>query len=377
MFFKNGTRENSPPSRLCQSAALGPSRAPSSTRLRELRRKRGEPDAIVAAVLRFLVTTTIAFGVTSSAAAQERFLHFGTKAAAMGGAFTAVANDATAFYWNPAGYAFGPAAHAGFHWGESRRNRGEGNTLGDEAAGFSLGLTFMGVAGTFSKESSSRLEDDVLSSRGLETFDFSVSILQSLPIDDLVIAGNVHYLRRESHDLFEAKASLSPGEQTPSAIRNRVLATEGDVSSTASVDLGALYQPHEWLRLGLMWRRLFEPAFRLPSGEEIVLPRHGRAGVAFFLPRATTLSFDFDLSSQGSVDEDWRELSLGVDKRLFDDALSLRAGLRAETGSGRGARPAFSAGLGLRIRFVVVELAYQGSSEMRDEALWFGVSVSP
>jgi hypothetical protein len=31
----------------------------------------------------------------------------------------------------------------------------------------------------------------------------------------------------------------------------------------------------------------------------------------------------------------------------------------------------------VRIRFVVVEVAYQGSSEMRDEALWFGVTVSP
>jgi hypothetical protein len=126
-----------------------------------------------------------------------------------------------------------------------------------------------------------------------------------------------------------------------------------------------------------MWRRLFEPGFPLPSGGEIVLPRHARAGVAFFLPQTTTVSFDFDLSSQGGVDESWRELSLGVDKRWFDDLLSLRAGLRAETGSGRGARPAFSAGVGVRVRFLVVEAAYQGSSAARDEALWFGATISP
>jgi hypothetical protein len=256
-------------------------------------------------------------------------------------------------------------------------NRGDGATFGDGAAGFSLGLTFLGVAGTFSDQSSSRLENDVLGSRGLETFDLSVSILQSLPIDDLVIAGNVHYLRGESHELFESMAALSPGAGTPSAIRERVMDTEGEESSTASVDLGALYQPSDWLRLGLMWRRLFEPGFPLPSGEEIVLPRHGRAGVAFFLPRATTVSFDFDLSSQGGDEESWRELSLGVEKSFFEDILSLRAGLRAETGSGRGARPAFSAGAAVKIRFLVVEAAYQGSSEGRDEALWFGITVSP
>jgi hypothetical protein len=327
--------------------------------------------------VRHLLAAAIAFGFASTAASQERLLHFGTKAAAMGGAFTAVANDTTAFYWNPAGYAFGPVIHGGVQWGESDMDRGDGATFGNGAAGFSLGFTFMGVGGTFSDESWSRLEGDVLASQGLETFDLSVSILQSLPLDDLVIAGNVHYLSGESHEIFESMSALPPGAGAPSAVRDRVMETEGEESSTASVDLGALYQPSDWLRLGLMWRRLFEPGFALPSGEEIVLPRHGRAGVAFFLPQETTVSFDFDLSSQGGVDESWRELSLGVDKRLFDDLLSLRAGVRAETGSGRGARPAFSAGVGVRIRFVVAEAAYQGSSQSRDEALWFGVTISP
>jgi hypothetical protein len=259
-------------------------------------------------------------------------------------------------------------------------DRGDGSTFGGEAAGFSLGVTFMGVAGTFFKESSSVAAGETLSSRGLETFDLSVSILQSLPIDDLVIAGNIHYLRGDAHELLEALPSLSAQERTPAAVRDRVLDAEGETSSTASVDLGALYQPNDWLRLGLMCSRLFEPGFGLPSGEELVLPRHARAGAAFFLPHETTLAFDFDLTSQasqGSFDETWRELALGVDKRFFDDVLALRAGLRAEAGSGEGTRPAFSAGAAVRIKFLVLEVAYQSSSESRDEALWLGVTVSP
>ncbi len=282
--------------------------------------------------VRLPLAAAIGLSFAVSAEAQERFFHFGSKAAAMSGAFTAVANDTTAFYWNPAGYAFGPAAHGGVQWGEAEMDRGDGATFDGEAAGFSLGVTFMGVAGTFFEESASNVAADALSSRGLETFDLSVSILQSLPVDDLVIAGNVHYLRGEAHQLLEPLLSLSPEERTPKAVRERVLATEGETSSEASLDLGALYQPNDWLRLGLMWRRLFEPSFSLPSGEELVLPRHGRAGVAFFLPRATTVAFDFDLTSQGGFDETWRELSLGLDKRFFEDALSLRAGLRAEAG---------------------------------------------
>ena len=103
--------------------------------------------------MRLLLATAISLGFATSSSSQERFLHFGTKAAAMGGAFTAVANDSTAFYWNPAGYAFGPVVHGGVQWGESDMNRGDGATFGDGATGFSLGLTFLGVAGTFSKES--------------------------------------------------------------------------------------------------------------------------------------------------------------------------------------------------------------------------------
>jgi hypothetical protein len=288
-----------------------------------------------------------------------------------------VATDTTAFYWNPAGYAFGPAAHGGVQWAEGDSDRGDGSTFSGEAAGFSIGLPFLGVAGTSFDESSSIARDGTLSSHGLESFDLSVSILQSLPLDDLVIAGNIHYLRGDAHELFEPLASLSFEERTPSAVRERVLESGGESSSTASLDLGALYQPNDRMRFGLMWRRLFEPGFRLPSGEELVLPRHGRIGAAFFLPHATTLAFDFDLTAQGADGEDWRELSFGVEKRFFDDRLSLRAGLRAEAGGDHGARPGFSAGAGVRIRFLVLDAAYQGAEDDRDEALLFGVTVSP
>ncbi|MGH9323049.1 MAG: hypothetical protein ACRD3V_24570 [Vicinamibacteria bacterium] len=311
------------------------------------------------------------------ASAQERFLHFGPKAAAMGGAYTAVANDTTAFYWNPAGYSFGPALQAGFQWGESNMNRGDGATFADEASGVALGFTFMGAAGTFSRSSTSRREEDLLVSKGLRTFDLSVSILQSLPIDDLVIAANVHYLRGESHELFELFSSLPLEDRDPSSIHDRVFDSPGETSSTASLDLAALYAPNEWLRLGLMFRRLFEPKFRTLAGGEIVLPRHARAGVAFQLPRQALLSLDVDLSAQGGGEEDWRELSVGGEKRFCGDAISLRAGLRAETGSGRGARPAFSVGAAGRVRFVLVEVAYVVSSDDRDDALWFAATIAP
>lgn len=328
-------------------------------------------------VLRLLLSTAVLAGVAAPAWSQERLAHFGPKAAAMAGAFTALADDTTAFYWNPAGYAFGPAFAFGVGWGESDMSRGDGVTFSEAPAAFALGLPFLAVAGTSSNASSSVIENGNLASRGLGSFDLSVSVVQSLPLDDLVIAGTVHYLRGESRELLESPEALPDEEQSPSAIRERLASIPGESSSTATFDLGALYQPRDWIRLGMTWRRLTEPGFELPAAGEIVLSRHGRAGVAFFLPRGATLSFDADLTSQGGAEESWRELSFGVDQRLFANALSLRAGLRAETGSERGARPAFSAGIGVKIRFVVAEIAYEGSDGSRDESLWFGVALRP
>jgi hypothetical protein len=331
----------------------------------------------VTRVLRLLLSTAVLAGVAVPAWPQDRLVHFGPKAAAMAGAFTALADDTTAFYWNPAGYAFGPAFAFGVAWGESDMNRGDGVTFSDAPSSFALGLPFLAVAGTFSDASSSEVENGKLASRGLGGFDLSVSVVQSLPLDDLVIAGTIHYLRGESRALVESLDALSAEERSPSAIRERLGSIPGETSSTASFDLGALYQPRDWVRFGMMWRRLTEPGFELPTAGEIVLSRHGRAGVAFFLPRGATLSFDADLTSQGRSEDDWRELSFGAEQRFFASALSLRTGLRAEIGSDRGARPAFSAGIGVKFRFVVAEIAYEGSDGTRDESLWFGVRLRP
>ena len=98
----------------------------------------------------------------------------------MGGAFTGVADDATAFYWNPAGIAFGQFVSAGFYRGRDEMDR-SGLPLEARATGLSLGYTFMGVAFTQFRQTSA--------AERLDTFDVAVSILQSLPLDNLVIAG--------------------------------------------------------------------------------------------------------------------------------------------------------------------------------------------
>ncbi len=302
----------------------------------------------------FAVTVLLATSVLG----QGRVFHLGARAAAMGGAFTGVADDATAFYWNPAGIAFGRLVSAGFYRGRDEMDR-SGLRLEARAAGLSLGSTFMGVAFTQFRQTSA--------GERLDTFDVAVSILQSLPLDDLVIAGNVHYIRGEL--LADEEAA-------------------GVSSDSWDVDLGVMYEPNDVVRAGLMVRQIRGARFRTAvEGETRKLPTLARAGVSFRLPRDVLVAFDVDLSRQsyeayeadeahqvrqGVLDDTWREISVGFEKSFLDKRLSLRGGL---VSSELGSRPAFSVGGGAQVWVLELEAAYSGSSAGRGEAFWLGVTL--
>ena len=54
----------------------------------------------------FLITSVYGVNKTGTTAAKFLSIGVGSKAVGMGGAYTSIANDATAMYWNPAGVSF-------------------------------------------------------------------------------------------------------------------------------------------------------------------------------------------------------------------------------------------------------------------------------
>jgi len=266
----------------------------------------------------------------------------------MGGAFTAVADDQSAFYWNPAGIALGSILSAGFYTGQDDRSVGAGG-VSDGATGLSLGYTFMGVAFT----GYSHDEDFDGGDGALDTFDTAISLLHSLPLDNLILGANVHFLRGTTHAMTEV------------------------VSHSWDVDLGVMYEIQQRLRIGLMLRSLREARFVVEGGGERRLPRHARLGVSLRLPADALLAADFDVSSQQEGSHRYRELSFGGEKGLFGGRLYARGGLRIETGTTDGLRPGFSAGAGVSIWRLLLEGAYRGASGGRDDAAWFGVTLAP
>jgi hypothetical protein len=315
----------------------------------------------------------------------------GARASALGGAFTAVANDSTAFFWNPAGLVYGRLLRAGFYGGNVFQDRGElvnrlrseqpgdHSTLeGDETLGFSVSFAMLGVAITDSTQTASFLQEDILVSRGLESLDVALTFVQSLPVDELTIGGNVRFIRGTAFESATQAKDVPTDERNVKDLVNAATASDGRSESELGLDLGILYQPTEWVRLGLTGRNLNEPTFHTETGTEIVLHRQTRAGVAFFFEPGYAVAVDLDLTARqvAGGGDSWRELAIGAEKSWRRGRIAIRGGLRTEAAGGRLERPGFSLGVGLGVSKVVVEVGAMTSTERRQGAVWLGVTLS-
>jgi hypothetical protein len=230
----------------------------------------------------------------------------GVRAAGMGGAFTAVADDASAVFWNPAGLAAG----AFFSLVVDR------NTMDDRSATLialgtpPLGLTYYRTA-----------TGDLPNGRNtLVAHHAGVSVVQSLG-DRIAVGATLKIVRGE--------ASAGQG---PSLSTNKLDADLGVMTKGA---LG---------RLGLSVRNLRQPEFRTATGV-VRLERQVRAGMAVNLRQSTTVAADVDLTTAATARGMWRDAALGIEGRPFQKAW-LRSGIHWNTSGedGGGAAPVGSVG---------------------------------
>ena len=78
----------------------------------------------------------LALIISLSLLAQSAFAIFAPRAMGMGGAFTAIADDAFAAYWNPAGLAINPGIEVAGSTLTAQRNQSIGDNLGALKMGF-------------------------------------------------------------------------------------------------------------------------------------------------------------------------------------------------------------------------------------------------
>ena len=218
-------------------------------------------------------------------ASAQTFGGIGARAEGMGGAFVAVADDATAVYWNPAGLGTG----ATFDFQISRGAPASGSSFFVGAAMPVVGLS---VYRTHTAQASPDRQNGgsaKVEIHSVSTTNAGVTFVQTV-VPGLVI-GTTARLVTGGIDPFEGR-------------------------TTVDLDAGALVSAGS-VRLGITARNLREPEFEHESGP-VALKRQVRAGVAF-APRSLpagvhgpfSVAFDADLTTSSGPLEDVRMAAVG------------------------------------------------------------------
>jgi hypothetical protein len=215
----------------------------------------------------------------------------GVRAAGMGSAFTAVADDASAAFWNPAGLATG----AFFSLAVDR------NTLDNRSATLiALGTPPLGI--TYYRTATREL---AMVGNALVAHHAGVTLLQSVG------------------DRFAVGATLK-------VVRGTVSSPSASLATTRfDTDLGVI-TTGSFARLGLSVRNLTEPAFKVPGGGTAKLERQVRAGISLNTSRKTIAAADIDLTTTATARGDWREAALGLEANPLKKAW-IRGGVHWNT----------------------------------------------
>lgn len=307
-------------------------------------------------VLTILTAAAAALALPDLAGAQT-FESVGGRAQAMSGAFVAVADDATASWWNPAGLATGEYLSAVFEKGQMTEPREPSLTapstrtsFNDFAVAFpALGLSYyhLRISATTPPDSTgtdgpNRQDPRTAgtSVRSVLVSQLGTTIGQSIS-DYLVVGATLKVLRAGavsglSTDAtpLDAADGLSPAHKT-----------------RADLDLGAVATLGH-LRLGLAVKNVTEPTFATSASDELTLRRQARAGMAVTtkkhgIRQGTTVAADADLTTTSTVVGEVRHVAAGIESWTARGRVALRAGASANTVGER--RPAGSVGVGVAL----------------------------
>jgi hypothetical protein len=250
----------------------------------------------------------------------------GVRAAGMAGAFTAVADDATAAAWNPAGLASGSYFTGAI----------DGSRFDRQSALFA-GFGSPPLAVTYVRSATAEVSNR---RNMLVTHNFGVSLVQSLGDTGIAVGTTLKVVH-----------GVTSAEGVPSMSGN---AFDADVGVMVSGGLG---------QIGLAVRNIAQPSF---GG--IQLDRKVRAGVSVHVNDRTTLAGDVEFTKAATVSGVWRDAAVGAETHPVG-RLWLRGGLHWNT-AGQGAAPIVAFGASYAIRGALVADAQASAGSAHGNRGW-------
>ncbi len=248
----------------------------------------------------------------------------------MGGAFVAVADDASAVYWNPAGLALGGAFFSlVLDGGQSEAEPDDQSRAGRQSSAL-IALSTLPLGVSYYRLSASRLgpaaESTFISSvspsvERLTTHHVGVTLVQSVT-SRLAVAATVKAIR-----------GLAASEDFLAGNPDDLLDDSNDLPRRSTTkfdtDIGVMANLGGW-RAGLTLRNVTEPDFETPSGRSLELERQSRAGVSYVGLPGVIAAADIDLERARGLLGDVRNLAAGAEAKLVR-RVTVRGGVRFNT----------------------------------------------
>src|SRR5262245_21683490 len=280
------------------------------------------PASTFASSFAFLVVL-LSLTLAAAPAGAQTTTGIGVRAQGMGGAFTAVADDASAWWWNPAGLAGGPFFNTVLEFDRPDTSTDD-SVRGISVAYPALGATYYRFPlrqirlSTSTESSASIRQDDEAALRV-----YGATVGQSF--------GN-HFVLGTTLKLLHAD----------------------DVATNLSFDLGGMVA-FGLARFGVVVRDVAEPSFRNEAGDrEFTLQRGARAGFALSSGRrgvigSATLSVDADLTTtHDPLRGDERVIAVGAEVWSQRSRIGIRGGINSNRAVDQGVQ--VSGGLSFAVR---------------------------
>jgi hypothetical protein len=261
----------------------------------------------------------------------------------MGGAFVAVADDASAVYWNPAGLALGGSFFSlaiDNNLGKSEPDSGVAAKQSATLVALTtlpLGLSYIRLEGkTVSPVPTAFAPSPVFRIDRLTTHQAGVTFVQSVT-QTFALATTLKLVRG-----IAASGVVIDGDRDDLVDESGVVRDEA--STKFDADIGAMARLGA-MRLGLVVRNVGERDFDTPDGGAIELERQSRAGISYHGLAGVILAADFDLERAVGPRGERRNAAFGAEAQVVRRAF-VRSGLRFNTVSDQpgGHAPVYSVG---------------------------------